>query len=168
MAASAATAGSGLLAPYLSRAADRPALTHGLQSGDLSATSGVVWARADRPARLNIEVATTESFKEVLQRVWVDALPESDLTAKVALDGLPPGQDIFYRVIAQSHAEPAILGEALVFVKAPTPEQGQNLPPSYDTQFFGHVAIDGRTGQMTVTLRDRSDAALWSTTLDPR
>ena len=35
-------------------------------------------------------------------------------------------------------------------------------------QFFGHVKIDGATGQMTVTLRDRADVALWSTTLDPK
>ena len=35
--------------PYLSRAADRPAVTHGVQSGDVSADGGVVWARADRP-----------------------------------------------------------------------------------------------------------------------
>jgi len=35
-------------------------------------------------------------------------------------------------------------------------------------QFFGHVAIEGATGRMTVTLRDRADVALWSTTLDPK
>jgi alkaline phosphatase D len=35
-------------------------------------------------------------------------------------------------------------------------------------QFFGHVAIEGATGQMTVTLRDRADVALWSTKLDPK
>jgi alkaline phosphatase D len=35
-------------------------------------------------------------------------------------------------------------------------------------QFFGHVKIDGASGQMTVTLRDRADVALWSTTLDPK
>ena len=44
----------------------------------------------------------------------------------------------------------------------------QNLPPSAGMQFFGHVKIDGATGQMTVTLRDRADVALWSTTLDPK
>jgi alkaline phosphatase D len=53
------------------------------------------------------------------------------------------------------------------FVKAPGDGQ-QNLPPSAGMQFFGHVKIDGATGQMTVTLRDNSDAALWSTTLDPK
>ena len=31
-----------------------------------------------------------------------------------------------------------------------------------------HVKIDGKSGQMTVTLRDRADTALWSTTLDPK
>jgi alkaline phosphatase D len=35
-------------------------------------------------------------------------------------------------------------------------------------QFFGPVKIDGASGQMTVTLRDRPDLALWSTTLDPK
>jgi alkaline phosphatase D len=35
-------------------------------------------------------------------------------------------------------------------------------------QFFGHVKIDGASGQMIVTLRYRADVALWSTTLDPK
>ena len=53
------------------------------------------------------------------------------------------------------------------FSKAP--EAGQrNLPPSAGMQFFGHVKIDGASGQLTVTLRDRANVALWSTTLDPK
>ncbi|MGY3449223.1 phosphodiesterase/alkaline phosphatase D-like protein [Bradyrhizobium sp. USDA 4353] len=50
--------------PYLSRAADRPQITHGVQSGDVSMDGGVVWARADRPSQMLVEVATTESFKD--------------------------------------------------------------------------------------------------------
>jgi alkaline phosphatase D len=34
-------------------------------------------------------------------------------------------------------------------------------------QFFGHVRIDGATGQMTVTLKDVADADLYRVTLDP-
>ena len=49
--------------PYLSRAADRPQITHGVQSGDVGADGGVVWARADRPSQMMVEVATTKSFK---------------------------------------------------------------------------------------------------------
>ena len=45
--AAIATAG-GIAKPALSRAADRPVITHGVQSGDVSVDSGIVWARADR------------------------------------------------------------------------------------------------------------------------
>ena len=62
-ASTAVTPLGGLAAPYLSRAADRPAISHGVQSGDVSLDSGVVWARADRPARLTFDIATSDSFK---------------------------------------------------------------------------------------------------------
>ena len=71
----------GLARPAISRASDRPLITHGLQSGDVSANAGMVWARADRPSRMMIEVATTDSFKNIVGGVFVDALPESDFTA---------------------------------------------------------------------------------------
>src|SRR5262249_4718121 len=48
----------GIACPSLSFAPDRPQITHGIQSGDVSTGSGVVWARADRPARMLVEVAT--------------------------------------------------------------------------------------------------------------
>ena len=42
-------------------------------------------------------------------------------------------------------------------------EQGENLAPCFGLQFFGHVAIDGATEVMTVTLKDVDDRELWST-----
>ena len=59
-------------------------------------------------------------------------------------------------------------GPQLMYVKAPTKEQGQNLSPALGLQFFGHVAIDGATEVMTVTLKDTDDRALWSTKLEPK
>jgi alkaline phosphatase D len=59
-------------------------------------------------------------------------------------------------------------GPQLVYIKAPSKEQSQNLPPSEGMQFFGHVAIDGNTQQMTVTLKDVDDRSLWAKTLDPK
>jgi alkaline phosphatase D len=59
-------------------------------------------------------------------------------------------------------------GPQLVYVKAPTKEQGQNVAPSEGLQFFGHVAIDGASEVMTVTLKDLDDRALWSTRLEPK
>ncbi|MFZ2100882.1 MAG: alkaline phosphatase [Oricola sp.] len=58
-------------------------------------------------------------------------------------------------------------GPELKYVKAPTAEQGVNLPPSMGLQFFGLVEIDGATEQLTVRLMDRGDAELYAVTLDP-
>jgi alkaline phosphatase D len=59
-------------------------------------------------------------------------------------------------------------GPQVVYQKAPTKEQGQNLAPSYGLQFFGHIAIDGATEVMTVTLKDVGDQNLWSTKIEPK
>jgi alkaline phosphatase D len=55
-------------------------------------------------------------------------------------------------------------GPSVAFQKA---SETDNLPPSFGLQFFGHVAIDGTTGVMTVTLKDAGDNALWSIDLAP-
>src|SRR5262245_50361062 len=94
-----AVAGLGSMAkPYLSRAADRPLIASGIQSGDVAADSAVIWARADRPSRMLVECSTVESFANIVRTAAIDAVPERDLTAKLLVDGLPAGQDIFYRV----------------------------------------------------------------------
>ena len=103
----------GLARPYLSRAADRPLIISGVQSGDVSDGSAVVWARADRPARMQVAYATTESFGTILGTASADALSDRDCTAKVWLENLPPGQDIFYRVRFEVPADSGTSGETL-------------------------------------------------------
>jgi len=76
----------------------RPAVPYGVQSGDVIGDRGVVWSRTDRPARLIVEYATTESFADARRVIGPAALAESDFTARVDLAGLPAGQEIFYRV----------------------------------------------------------------------
>ena len=87
-----------LAKPSISRAADRPQIAGGIQSGDVSDGSAVIWARADRPARMQVECSTVESFRTIVASASRDALPDADFTAKLLLDELPAGQDIFYRV----------------------------------------------------------------------
>jgi len=70
----------------------------------------VVWARADRPSRMLVEVATTDTFRDIRHAVFVDALPESDFTAKALIEDLPGGQDIFYRISFQDLSS-AVFGE---------------------------------------------------------
>src|ERR1700680_4035158 len=111
----AAATGVGAIAmPYLSRAADRPQISHGVQSGDVGADGGVVWARADRPSQMMVEVATTESFGNARALPPIAALPESDFTAKMLLENLPSGQDIFYRVRFRDLSHTDIQSEPVV------------------------------------------------------
>jgi alkaline phosphatase D len=110
----AALAGSRILAkPYLSRAADRPQIRCGVQSGDVDASSAVVWSRADRPSRMRVATSTVESFKTILGAASADAQPDCDLAAKLALNDLPAGQDIFYRVWFEDIAS-GVAGEARI------------------------------------------------------
>ena len=58
-------------------------------------------------------------------------------------------------------------GPEVRFIKAPGPTSRIcRRRPACSSSVTSQ--IDGATGQMTVTLRDRADMALWSTTLDPK
>ena len=90
---------TGVARPYLSRAADRPLITHGIQSGDVSADSGDgLGARGPAGADAGRGRDHRELQDDPSAATFVDALPDSDFTAKALLEGLPAGQDIFYRV----------------------------------------------------------------------
>jgi alkaline phosphatase D len=151
----------GLARPYLSRAADRPRIASGLASGDVSAGSAVVWARADRPARMRVECSTVESFKTIIRAASSDALPESDFTSKVLLDGLPPGQDIFYRVRFEDFGEAGRSGETQVeqFRTAPADKSSISFVWSGDTAGQGWGIDASRGGMRTykAMLENRPD-----------
>jgi alkaline phosphatase D len=157
----AATAGAGrLAAPGVSRAADRPLASMGVQSGDVQSgglnsggsrgSSAMVWTRADRPARAVVEASTTESFREIVATGRVDLLPGTDLTGKVLLDGLPPGQEVFYRFALSDLHEPALRGESIAGrfrTAAADPARGVSFVWSGDTVGQGW-GIDAARGGM--------------------
>ncbi|HEY7666398.1 MAG TPA: alkaline phosphatase D family protein, partial [Xanthobacteraceae bacterium] len=150
-ASAAAAAVDGLAKPAFSRAAERPIITHGIQSGDVSVDSAVVWARADRPSRMLVEVATSDSFTAIRHAVAVDALPETDFTAKALIEGLPAGQDIFYRIRFQDHAVPTVLGAPQVgrFRTAPSGRRSISFVWSGDTAGQGWGIDEARGGMRT-------------------
>ena len=121
----------------------------------------MIWARADRPARMLAEVATTESFKTIHRAVFVDALPESDFTANALIDGLPAGQDIFYRIRFQDLSSPTIVGEAVTgrFRTAPSDRRSISFVWSGDTAGQGWGIDEARGGMRTYAtmLRNRPD-----------
>jgi alkaline phosphatase D len=157
-ASAAASMLGGIASPYLSRAADRPIITHGVQSGDVSVDSGVVWARADRASRMLVEVATTDSFENLRAAVHVDALAETDFTAKALIEGLPAGQDIFYRIRFQSHASPTVVGEPQIgrFRTAPGERRSVSFVWSGDTAGGGWGIDESRGGMLAYATMARA------------
>ena len=146
-----AAAGLALAAPAISYAAARPIATHGVQSGDIDATSGVIWARADRPAKALIEIATTESFADARRLAPTHVLPQSDFVMKRLLTGLPADQDIFYRVTFEDLANSRVASEPVVgrFRTAPGSRRSPRFAWSGDTAGQGWGIDTARGGMLT-------------------
>ncbi|MBA0051150.1 alkaline phosphatase [Streptomyces sp. AJS327] len=106
-----------LSAPLLTAAAPaqllrgRPRARWGVQTGDVTTSSGLVWVRSDRPARMVVETSATESFRH--PRRWEGPLvgPETDFTGRAALRGLPAGERVHYRVTLSDPDDPRRTGE---------------------------------------------------------
>ncbi|MBY8916382.1 alkaline phosphatase [Nitratireductor sp. L1-7-SE] len=130
-----ATAVGGLAMPAISRASSRPVFTHGVQSGDVDTTSGMIWTRTDRPARIEFEISTTESFANPLRLPTMDALPESDFTVKRLLENLASDQDIFYRMRAVDLSDVSAGSEPIIgqFRTAPSARRDIRFAWSGDT-----------------------------------
>jgi len=95
----AQAAGGFALAPALLRQeSSRPALAYGTASGDVGPHRAVVWSCTDRPARMQVEWATTDSFQDAGQILGPVARAENGYTARVELIDLPASQRIFYRI----------------------------------------------------------------------
>ena len=77
----------------------RPSIPYGVASGDMTSDAAIIWSRTNKPSRLLVEYATTDSFTHARRVQGPAALAVSDFTARVELTDLPAGQEIFYRVL---------------------------------------------------------------------
>jgi alkaline phosphatase D len=91
--------------------AGRPEAEWGVHVGDVTSTSGLVWVRSDRPARMLVETAATESFRDPGRRLGPLVGPGTDFTGTTPLHGLPPGEQIHYRVTLLDPDDPRRGGE---------------------------------------------------------
>ena len=94
--------------------AGRVELPFGVQAGDVQAERAVIWARADRPARMWVEVADNPGFHGARLLRGPAALPVSDLTAKLDVGGLRPGSRVHYRVFFEDLEGGAMRSEPVV------------------------------------------------------
>ncbi|MGW7201102.1 alkaline phosphatase D family protein [Streptomyces chryseus] len=107
----ASAAGAAAAAPAQALSG-RPRAAWGVQTGDVTSSSGLVWVRSDRPARMIVETSATESFRRA--RRWHGPLlgPGTDFTGTTALRGLPAGEQVHYRVTLADPDDPRRTGEA--------------------------------------------------------
>ncbi len=136
-------------APGLVTAAGvQPVVTDGVASTIVGDDAAVIWARADRAARMIVEYDTSDSFRNARRVIGPSALEGRDFTARVHLTDLPRGQRVFYRVSFQDLADIRRIGQpvtgqlgtapapgtrdvSLVF-SADTVGQGWGLDPAFD------------------------------------
>src|SRR5215475_8103337 len=99
----------------------RPSIPYGVASGDVTSDAAIIWSRTNKPSRMLVEYATTDSFTNARRVQGPAALAVSDFTARVELTDLPAGQEVFYRVVFQDLADPKILS-------VPTPGHLRTAP----------------------------------------
>ncbi len=101
----AGAVGAGVLAAgtpgFALAAGGRPVLTHGVQTGDVTADGAIVWTRADRPSRMLVEVAYDGDFRRSRLVRGPLLTPETGGTGKLRLGHLAPGRTVHYRVTAE-------------------------------------------------------------------
>lgn len=95
----------------ITRDAMRPVMAQGVQTGDPTSNSAIVWTRSDRPARMWVEWATAPGFAQATRVRGPHMLEDTDFTGRIDLAGLPSGQEIFYRVLLQDLHNERVLSE---------------------------------------------------------
>ncbi|MBB6173454.1 alkaline phosphatase D [Nocardiopsis mwathae] len=89
-------------APALAQGRNRPTLTHGIQLGDPRADGAVVWTRADRAARMVVEVSGRPDFKDARVVRGPMLTRAHDGTGRVRITGVEPGTEVHVRVRAET------------------------------------------------------------------
>lgn len=132
-------AGPGQAPAFITADRARPSTAFGAAAGDVDAGRAIVWSRTDRPARLIVEYATTESFTDPRRIVGPAALETTDFTARVDLSGLPAGQRIFYRARFESLADLKTVSEPVTgtFTTAPDAAHPRDVTIAWTADVVG-------------------------------
>jgi len=100
----------------------QPQISHGIQIGDVTASQGLIWSRADKPSRMLVEYSYFDdfSFSNIVRGPY--ALEKNDYTARLDLSRLLPDRDVFVRVSFQDLSNERIVSEPVEghFVTAPS------------------------------------------------
>lgn len=121
----AALGACGLAAPGL--AADAPTMPFGVQAGDVTDHSAIIWSRSDVPARMVVEVATNPDFTDARLIQGPAALAPTDFTAKVDVADLPAGTKVYYRVRFVALEDLSKVSEPVEGMLQTAPDRAQDI-----------------------------------------
>lgn len=128
----------------------RPQFPSGIQSGDVSAHSGLIWSRADRESKMWVQWDTSDKFKNPRKLGGPYALESSDFTSRVILEKLPAAEDIFYKICFEDLKTGAFSQERVGHFKtAPTQMKSIRFLWSGDTTGQGW-GINPEVGGMSI------------------
>ena len=100
-----------------------PVFTHGVASGDVTATGALLWTRVDRPVTLKVEVFDDPGLRgRKAFQATVHVTAASDFTARVDATGLRPATTHFYRW-RHGHAR----SDVGTFTTAPAPSEPRSV-----------------------------------------
>jgi alkaline phosphatase D len=112
-------------------------------TGDITSGRVIVWSKVDRPARMLVEYATTETFRDVQRMIGPAALEDSDFTARLELRNLPPDQRIFYQVLFQDLHDINVVSEPVYGTFRTPSALHEGQPRSVSFVFSGDEAGQG-------------------------
>ncbi|QCJ44605.1 glycerophosphodiester phosphodiesterase [Bacillus sp. S3] len=81
---------------------DKPYISHGVASGDVTDSSAILWTRTNEKANVQFEISTDSTFKHDTMVKTAPANATNDFAVKVEVDGLKPDTTYYYRAHAVS------------------------------------------------------------------
>lgn len=144
-----ARAWAGQAPGQIRREGARPGHPSGVQCGDVTRDSAVIWGRTDRPARMRVEWSTSEDFRSPRVVAGPAGLEITDHTGKVVLTDLPAGEPVFYRVQWEDLREPGVWSEPLAGRLRTAPDRARDVLVTWSGDVCGQGwGIDTARGGM--------------------
>ena len=105
---------------------EAPVITHGVASGDVTAGSAILWARASVSSTLESEYSLDANFTRPRKGPSREVSAATDFTGQITLTGLQPETRYYYRVQARNGAG-ASSRETGSVLTAPRPNDRRNV-----------------------------------------
>jgi alkaline phosphatase D len=96
----------------------------GVAAGDVSSSSAILWAHADKSGKYTLKVSTKASFRSLVASKNVTASKSHDNTVQAVVKGLPAATKLFYRFAGKGSSVRSDVGQ---FTTAPKPSANKTI-----------------------------------------